>query len=177
MPSAIAGRQACRGAHYPMKTITIVALIVTSSLSIMDSEAHAQGTRRFCDAGHTCFICPRGNPTCEISYAISRALTPPTMPSMDALLPPSPSTSPGHLYPERRNQYAPPYPQRDAGPYPERNPVGARPASPPSSIDGDRRGLTQEEWRQAIIEEAQRFCDRFPQDKQCHFKPPEAPPQ
>jgi hypothetical protein len=29
---------------------------------------------------------------------------------------------------------------------------------------------SQDEWKQAIIDEAQRFCDAFPKDAQCHVK-------
>lgn len=38
-------------------------------------------------------------------------------------------------------------------------------AAPPQ-----RPQMNQEQWKQAIVAEAQRYCDRFPRDPLCHFK-------
>jgi hypothetical protein len=113
------------------------------------SAAHAYEVRQFCDRGGSCFACVKGTPTCEVSYALSRGLTPPPAPSLNRILPPSPSPNPGPLYPERAQQRLPP--------------------------SGQQRGLSETEWRQAIIDEAQKFCEVYPKNAQCHWKPP--PPQ
>ena len=115
-----------------------VAVVVASALLV--SQAHAD-YRRFCAPQGQCFVCPRGQPACEVSYALSRAMTPPTAPSMDRMVPPSPVPSPGPQY----SQAAPP-------------PAAA---PPPSS---------QEQWKQAIIDEAQHYCDAYPKDPICHFQ-------
>ena len=67
-----------------------VAVVVASALLV--SQAHAD-YRRFCAPQGQCFVCPRGQPACEVSYALSRAMTPPA--SMDRMVPPSPVPSPG----------------------------------------------------------------------------------
>ena len=81
----------------------------------------------------------KGQPSCEVTYALSRAMTPP---SMARMVPPAPVPPPGPAY----SQAAPPPPAA---------------ASPSPS---------QQEWKQAIIAEAQRYCEAFPKDPICHFK-------
>jgi hypothetical protein len=115
------------------------AVIVASTLIVVSTQAAEY--RRLCTPQNQCFTCVRGQPTCEVTYALSRAMTPPTAPSMARMVPPAPVPSPGPTYSEA----APPPPAT---------------APPPS----------QQEWKQAIIDEAQRYCDAFPDDKICHFK-------
>jgi hypothetical protein len=103
------------------------------------SLAHGYELRRFCDRGGTCFECAKGTPTCEVTYALSRGLTPPTAPRIN----------PMPVYPERVL------------------PPAARPPAP--------RQRSEDEWRQSILDEAQRFCEAYPKNQQCHFKEP--PPQ
>ena len=87
---------------------TIAALVMAAPSVLLAMPAQAS-MRQFCDAGGTCFACPRGQPTCEIAYALSRATTPPsTTPNMNAILPRSPAPSPGPLYPERAYGAMPP---------------------------------------------------------------------
>jgi hypothetical protein len=83
-----------------MKTTAMAAaLVLASSLAFIENESQAgPPTRQFCDAGGSCFVCTRGQPTCEIAYALSRATTPPSAtPNMNAILPPLPAPSPGRL--------------------------------------------------------------------------------
>jgi hypothetical protein len=49
---------------------------------------------------------------------------------------------------------------------------GAAPPIPPSSLPGPPPLATpsQEEWKRAIIAEAERFCATFPSDPICHFR-------
>jgi hypothetical protein len=54
--------------------------------------------------------------------------------------------------------------------YPERAYRSPSPMRQPPPIDGRQRRLTQEEWTQAIIDEARKFCEAYPRDPQCHFK-------
>ncbi len=115
------------------------AVVVASALTIL--PAHAAEYRRFCTPQNQCFVCVRGQPSCEVTYALSRAMTPPTAPSMDRIVPPSPVPAPGSL----SAQAAPPPPA----------------AAPPPS---------QEQWKQDIIDEAQRYCDAYPKDPICHFR-------
>ena len=63
-------------------------------------------------------------------------------------------------------QYQPPPQARRPPPQQESLPI--RPDPP--AVNGKQRGLSEDEWRQAIIDEAQRFCTAFPKDSQCHFK-------
>ena len=114
----------------------LIAVVLVAS-ALLVSQAHAD-YRRFCAPQGQCFVCPRGQPACEMSYALSRAMTPP---STDRMVPPSPVPSPGPQSP----QAAPPPP---AAP------------QPPS----------QEQWKQTIIDEAQRYCDAYPKDPICHFQ-------
>jgi hypothetical protein len=34
--------------------------------------------------------------------------------------------------------------------------------------------MGEKQWQQAIIEEAQRFCTKYPNNERCHFEPPPA---
>jgi hypothetical protein len=115
------------------------AVIVASTLTIVSAQAAEY--RRFCTPQNQCFVCVRGQPSCEVTYALSRAMTPPSPPTMARVVPPAPVPSPAPSH----SQAPPP-------------PAGAAP--PPS----------QQEWKQAIIDEAQRYCDSFPADPICHFK-------
>jgi hypothetical protein len=115
-----------------------VALVAASALLV--APAHAE-LRRFCAPQGQCFVCPRGQPACEMTYALSRAMTPPTAPSMARVAPPTPVPSPAPEY----SQAAPP-------------PAAA--PQPPS----------QQEWKQAIIDQAQRYCESYPTDPICHFQ-------
>jgi hypothetical protein len=45
-------------------------------------------------------------------------------------------------------------------------------AVPPESVPQDSRLAPQEQWRKAIIAEAERFCAAYPNDPVCHFKDP-----
>jgi hypothetical protein len=45
-------------------------------------------------------------------------------------------------------------------------------AVPPESVPQDSRLGPQEQWRKAIIAEAERFCAAYPNDPVCHFKDP-----
>ena len=49
---------------------------------------------------------------------------------------------------------------------------GATPPIPPSSLPAPPPLATpsQEEWKRAIIAEAERFCATFPSDPICHFR-------
>jgi hypothetical protein len=47
----------------------MAAAIVSSSLVFVTNEANSETMRRFCDAGGSCFVCTRGQPTCEVTYA------------------------------------------------------------------------------------------------------------
>src|SRR5690348_3633838 len=96
-----------------MKTIkdTIASLVIASSLAVAASEASAQNVRQICDPVGTCFVCQRGSPTCEASYALSRMFrTPGPTANMQAILPPSPPPPAGSLYPERFGAVPPPPP-------------------------------------------------------------------
>ena len=115
-----------------------IAVVVASALLV--SQAHAD-YRRFCAPQGQCFVCPRGQPACEMSYALSRAMTPP---SMDRIVPPLPVPSSSSI----------PSQERQAAPLP---PEARQPAS-------------QQQWKQAIVDEAQRYCDAYPKDPICHFQ-------
>ena len=115
------------------------AVVVASVLTVL--TAHAAEYRRFCTPQNKCFVCVKGQPSCEVTYALSRAMTPPTGPNMARVVPPAPVPPPG-----------PSYSQAPAQP----------PSAPPPS--------SQQEWKQAIIDEAQRYCNSFPTDPICHFK-------
>lgn len=130
---------------------TIAALLVASSLAATASEADAQNLRRFCDAGNSCFVCTRGQPICEIAYALSRATTPP---SMDALLPAQGAPLPPELVPPGR--VATP-PSKNAMPVPMHSP------------------LTRDAERENVIRQGD-FCRRYPDDKVCHPLSPAPPP-
>ena len=65
----------------PQAAMLRIAVVVASVFLI--SQAHAD-YRRFCVPQGQCFVCPRGQPACEMSYALSRAMTPATAPSIDA---------------------------------------------------------------------------------------------
>ena len=81
-----------------------------------------------------------------------------------------------YVAPDRYYRYYPP----GVRPGYQPPPVRSRPVSPPpmqeslpqrpAPINGQQRGLSEDEWRQAIIDEAQKFCTSFPKDSQCHFK-------
>jgi hypothetical protein len=43
-------------------------------------------------------------------------------------------------------------------------------AVPPEPVPQVSRPAPQEEWRNAIIAEAERFCAAYPSDPVCHFK-------
>ena len=45
-------------------------------------------------------------------------------------------------------------------------------AVPPESVPQDSRLAPQEQWRKAIIAEAERFCAAYPNDPVCRFKDP-----
>jgi hypothetical protein len=49
---------------------------------------------------------------------------------------------------------------------------GTTPPVPPSSLPAPPPGAppSQEEWKRAIIAEAERFCATFPNDPICHFQ-------
>jgi hypothetical protein len=47
---------------------------------------------------------------------------------------------------------------------------GAAPPIPPSSLPAPSATPSQEEWKRAIIAEAERFCATFPSDPICHFR-------
>jgi hypothetical protein len=117
-----------------------IAPVVAIASALLIAAAHAE-LRRFCTPHGQCFTCPRGQPACEVTYALSRAMTPPTAPSLDRVVPPAPVPPPGPVY----SQAAPPPP----------------PAGPATS---------QAEWKRAIIDEAQRFCEAYPGDPICHFQ-------
>lgn len=125
------------------------------------TSSQAQGYRHFCNRYNNCFVCLRGSPTCEFAYASTRAMTPPTMPDVHRMLPPSPSPNPGPMFPERQYRVEP----------------GSGAARPPPTAQQlpPRPQLNEEQWRQAIIDEAQKFCEAYPRDTQCHWKEP--PPQ
>ena len=114
------------------------AVILASALSVVSAQAAEY--RRFCRPHNQCFVCVKGQPSCEVTYALSRAMTPPTPPSMARVVPPAPVPPPTY------SQATPPPPTA---------------AAPPPS---------QQEWKQAIIDEAQRYCDFYPTDPICHFK-------
>ncbi len=52
-------------------------------------------------------------------------------------------------------------------------------AVPPEPVPQGTRPLPQENWKNAIIAEAERFCAVYPSDPVCHFKDraPGAPPR
>jgi hypothetical protein len=52
-------------------------------------------------------------------------------------------------------------------------------AVPPEPVPQGARPAPQEQWRNAIIAEAERFCAAYPNDAVCHFKdrPPGGPTQ
>ncbi len=114
------------------------AIIVASALAVVSVQAAEY--RRFCTPQNQCFVCVKGQPSCEVTYALSRAMTPPTGPRMARVVPPAPVPPP-----------APPHSQ---------------PAPPPPAAGATP---SQQEWKQAIIDEAQRYCNSFPSDPICHF--------
>jgi hypothetical protein len=143
-----------------MRTIPTIAavLVMASSLALCSSEASAETVRRFCDAGGSCFVCTRGQPTCEIAYALSRATTPPSAtPNMNEILPPSPAPSPGRMYPERAYGAVPP--SKNTMPPPMHSP------------------LSREAERENIIRQGEAFCAKYPDDKVCHPAPETPAPQ
>jgi hypothetical protein len=146
---------------------------------ISGNEANSQNVRRFCDAGGSCFVCTRGQPTCEIAYALSRATTPPSAtPNMNAILPRSPAPSPGRLYPERDAYGAVPPPMPMPPPVPK--PPPGRVAAPPSQNTMPppmHSPLSREAERENVIRQGEAFCAKYPDDKVCHPMPPEAPPR
>ena len=52
-------------------------------------------------------------------------------------------------------------------------------AVPPEPVPQGARPLPQEQWKDAIIAEAERFCAVYPTDPVCHFRdqPPSAGPR
>jgi hypothetical protein len=137
-----------------MKTInhTIAALVMASSLAVAASEASAQNVRQICDPMGTCFVCQRGSPTCEASYALSRIFrTPGPTANMQAILPPSPPPPAGPSYPERYATAPPPSPQQ----------------APPQ--------MTRDEERENVIRQGEAFCQKYPDDKVCHPLPAQPP--
>jgi hypothetical protein len=129
-----------------MKTIkyTIAALAMASSLAVVANEASAQNVRQICDPAGTCFVCRRGSPTCEASYALSRIFrTPGPTANMQAILPPPPPPA-GPSYPGRDAMAPPPPPQ----------------PAPPQ--------MTRDEERENVIRQGEAFCAKYPDDKVCH---------
>lgn len=55
--------------------------MASAALVLLTLPAQAD-YRRFCTPAGQCFVCARGQPTCEVSYALSRAMTPPTSANM-----------------------------------------------------------------------------------------------
>jgi hypothetical protein len=49
-------------------------------------------------------------------------------------------------------------------------PPGAYAPLPSYTRPAPARGLSQEQWKQQIVAEAQRFCTAFSNDPICHFK-------
>jgi hypothetical protein len=51
-------------------------------------------------------------------------------------------------------------------------PVPSVPTPPPAAAPAPAapQSMTQQQWKDAIIAEAQRFCDTYPTDPICHFK-------
>jgi hypothetical protein len=41
---------------------------------------------------------------------------------------------------------------------------------PPELVPQGSRSAPQEEWRHAIVAEAERFCAAYPTDRVCHFR-------
>lgn len=125
---------------------------ITLALGLLGLASHAQAyqLRRFCTPQGSCFVCARGSPTCEITYALSRGMTFPSVRN----------NHPGPVYSERLYREQPPLPGEMMAQRQQRRP-------------------SKEEWRAAIMNEAQKFCDAYPQDQQCHWKgpPQEAPTQ
>ena len=126
---------------------TTIAALILAALLAMPAQA---SMRQFCDAGGTCFVCPKGQPTCEIAYALSRATTPPSMDGAPS--PPSPMPPGRVAAPPSGNSLPPPLH-----------------APPP-------RQMTRDEERENVIRQGEAFCAKWPDDRVCHPLPDAAPP-
>jgi hypothetical protein len=49
---------------------------------------------------------------------------------------------------------------------------GAYPAAPVYTRPPPARVLSQQQWKQQIVDAAQRFCNAYPGDPICHFQDP-----
>lgn len=77
------------------------AVVIASTLIVVSAQAAEY--RRFCTPQNQCFVCVKGQPSCEVTYALSCAMTPP---SMARIVPPAPVPSSAPSY----SQAAPPPP-------------------------------------------------------------------
>jgi hypothetical protein len=138
------------------RTIIAVLLLIATIilLTVSCSQSHAQNyfSQRY--DGKQYRRCPLVDPYCEI------------LPRQGQPLQPTPRDK--RLTYQAAHDLAVQRGYFDFDPF--ERPGSTRPSPPPPQQAQSR--MTKEQWKQAIIEEGNKFCNAFPNDEICHFKEP-----